>query len=287
MIYPAKKNQELRGSRSKTPLSVQDEIKDTIVQLSVLRWVKKSLKSLSRSVKKSLKSPPRGVGKAANILKPCKTTADSVPEWLAIWRRLTAEHWEKSLVTQFAVSVACHTKPHPTSFAVSLPVLNAALHSPYSLLSKLVLYKPKEIFLSDNYNDYLLQRGNGNFEDSEDSADSQSSQDTDSSQDVTEHLFPWSRMLDEAQERYEVQLNALVNECERNGDSENPVAHLKAQNSLLPLYRKELRKVLLEYLQWMRAMKKDYAFQTVMETQKRPQRYRWIWLVRIDRTSHR
>ena len=35
-----------------------------------------------------------------------------------------------------------------------------------------------------------------------------------------------------------------------------------------PLYRKELRKVLLEYLQWMRAMKKDYTFQKVIETQK-------------------
>ena len=74
-------------------------------------------------------------------------------------------------------------------------------------------------------------------------------------------LNPWSRILDEAQERHE------VDEYKRNGDSEN-VAHLKAQNALLPLYRKELRKVLLEYLQWMRAMKKDYTFQKVMETQK-------------------
>ena len=54
---------------------------------------------------------------------------------------------------------------------------------------------------------------------------------------------------------------------QRNGDSEN-VAHLKAQNALLPLYRKELRKVLLEYLQWLRARKNDYTFQKVMETQK-------------------
>ena len=113
---------------------------------------------------------------------------------------------------------------------------------------------------SDGYNDfmYLVQRGNGNLEDSEDSEDSQSSQETDSSQEVTEHLNPWSRILDEAQERHEVQLNALVDEYERNGDSEN-VAHLKAQNALLPLYRKELRKVLW-ILQWMRAMKKDYTF---------------------------
>ena len=60
-------------------------------------------------------------------------------------------------------------------------------------------------------------------------------------------LNPWSRILDEAQERHEVQLNALFDEYERSWDSEN-VAHLKAQNALLPLYRKELRKLLLEYL---------------------------------------
>ena len=58
-----------------------------------------------------------------------------------------------------------------------------------------------------------------------------------------------------------------MDEYERNGDSEN-VAHLKAQNAFLPLYKKELRKVLLEYLQWMRGMKKVYTFQKVMETQK-------------------
>ena len=62
---------------------------------------------------------------------------------------------------------------------------------------------------------FLVQRGNGNLEDSEDSEDSQSSQETDSSQEVTEHLNPWSRILDEAQERHEVQLNALVDEYER------------------------------------------------------------------------
>ena len=71
MIYPAKRSQGLRRSRSETPLSVQEEEKDTIVhQLSKPRGVKKSLKSL-----------PRGVGKAANTIKHCKTTADSVPEW--------------------------------------------------------------------------------------------------------------------------------------------------------------------------------------------------------------
>ena len=96
-----------------------------------------------------------------------------------------------------------------------------------------------------------LQRGNGNYKDSEDSLSSQatdssqSSQETDSSQ---EHLNPWSCILDEAHD--EVQLSALVDKYKRNGDSEN-AAHLEAQNALLPLYRKELRKVLLEYLQGM------------------------------------
>ena len=135
--------------------------------------------------------------------------------------------------------------------------------------------------LSDGYNYCLLQRGDGYYEDSEDSQSSQetdssqSSQEMDSSQEVTEHLNPWSRILDEAQERHEVQLNALVDEYERNGDSEN-VAHLKAQNALLPLYRKELRKVFLEYLQWMRAMKKDYTFQKVMEDLKDTDGFDWL-----------
>ena len=66
---------------------------------------------------------------------------------------------------------------------------------------------------SDGYNYCLLQRGNGFYEDSEDSQSSQEtdssqgSQETDSSQEVTEHLNPWSRILDEAQEHHEIQLN--------------------------------------------------------------------------------
>ena len=53
---------------------------------------------------------------------------------------------------------------------------------------------------SDGYNDCLLQRRNGYYEDSEDSQSSQgrdssqSSQETDSSQEVIEHLNPWSRI---------------------------------------------------------------------------------------------
>ena len=80
---------------------------------------------------------------------------------------------------------------------------------------------------SDGYNYCLLQRDNGYYEDSEHSQSSQetdssqSSQENDLSQEVRGHLNPWSRILDEAQERHEVQLDALVDEYKRNGDSEN------------------------------------------------------------------
>ena len=67
IIYPAKRSQRLRRSRSETPLSLQEEEKDTIVhQLSTPRGVKKSLKTLPRGEKKSLKSLPRGVGKLSS-----------------------------------------------------------------------------------------------------------------------------------------------------------------------------------------------------------------------------
>ena len=39
-------------------------------------------------------------------------------------------------------------------------------------------------------------------------------------------------------------------------------------DTLVPVYIKKLRKVLLENVQWMRAMKKDPTFKKVMETQK-------------------
>ena len=49
-----------------------------------------------------------------------------------------------NLVTPPAAPAACHTKPRPISFAFSLLVLKAAPHLPFSLLSMLVLFKPKK-----------------------------------------------------------------------------------------------------------------------------------------------
>ncbi|CAH3168332.1 unnamed protein product [Porites lobata] len=119
---------------------------------------------------------------------------------------------------------------------------------------------------STGYTLLYLQQGAG--KDSDFSQESEvSSQETESSQEETENLAPWLRILDEAEKRHETQLNALINDYEGNGDSEN-VARVKAENALLPVYRKELRKVLLENLQWMCAMKKDPIFKKVIETQK-------------------
>ena len=84
----------------------------------------------------------------------------------------------------------------------------------------------------------LIQKGAGKYEESE-----VSSQGTESSQEKTESLQPWSHMFDEAKKCLETQLNSLINEYEGNGDSES-VTRVKAENALLPVYRKELRKVL-------------------------------------------
>ena len=46
------------------------------------------------------------------------------------------------------------------------------------------------------------------------------------------------------------------------------MARVKTENAPVPVHRKELRKVFLENLQWMRVMKKDPTFKKVMETQK-------------------
>ena len=102
---------------------------------------------------------------------------------------------------------------------------------------------------NNNYHYNLLQQGAGKLEEESEESDfsqsevSQASQGMESSKEETENLEPWSHIFDEAEKRSETQLNALINEYEGNGDSEN-VARIKAENAVLPVYRKELRKVL-------------------------------------------
>ena len=57
------------------------------------------------------------------------------------------------------------------------------------------------------------------------------------------------------------------------------MARIKAENALLPVCRKELRIVFLEYLKWMHAMKKDSTFRKVMQTRqdlKDSEGYDWL-----------
>ena len=137
---------------------------------------------------------------------------------------------------------------------------------------------------------HFVQKGYGNFEDDDDdigssqeseqsSQSSQSSEEMDSSgEEEEEHVDPWSRTQNEVCNRHEAQLEALINEYEQNGDSP-AVARIKAENALLPVYRKEFRKVFLEFLQWMHAMKKDPTFRKVMETRqdlKDTEGYDWL-----------
>ena len=80
---------------------------------------------------------------------------------------------------------------------------------------------------------------------SQESEVSQASQGMESSKEETENLEPWSDIFDEAEKRSETQLNALINEYEGNGDSEN-VARIKAENALVPVYRRAQKSTLRE-----------------------------------------
>ena len=160
---------------------------------------------------------------------------------------------------------------------------------PLFLIQSVLKPRAVRITMFSNYN-HFVHKGYGNFEDGEDdiessqeseqsSQSSQSSEEMDSSgEEEEEHVDPWSRIQNEVCNRHEAQLEALINEYEQNGDSPE-VARIKAENALLPVYKKELRKVFLEFLQWMHAMKKDPTFRKVMETRqdlKDTEGYDWL-----------
>ncbi|KAL9960921.1 hypothetical protein ACROYT_G034429 [Oculina patagonica] len=114
------------------------------------------------------------------------------------------------------------------------------------------MYSNYNQFFQEGFGNIILPDDSGDESDDESSQeseqssqDSQSSEEIDSSQEEEEHIDPWSRIQDE----------------------------------VTSLYRKELRKVLLDYLQWMHAMKKDSTFRKVMETKyelKDTEGYDWL-----------
>ena len=80
-----------------------------------------------------------------------------------------------------------------------------------------------------------------------------------------EEKNPWAGIQEQVEERHKEKLEALITEFQKIGDSQE-VAAVKAYNSLLPLYREDLKDVLLEELKWIRALKKDSIYQAVVAT---------------------
>ena len=84
-----------------------------------------------------------------------------------------------------------------------------------------------------------------------------------------------SRFFDEAEKRHEAQLNALINEYEGNGDSEN-AACVKAKNALLPVLQKRAKKRTLREFTVDACNEKRSLLQKRDGNTKRTQRFRRI-----------
>ena len=107
-------------------------------QLSTPRRVKEITEISTKRSKEITEISTKRRWKSSQNIKHCKTTVGSVFVW--------TEHRQESLVTclQYRAG-ACHTNPHSISFTFPLLVLKAALHLPFSLLTKLMLFKPKNV----------------------------------------------------------------------------------------------------------------------------------------------
>ena len=81
----------------------------------------------------------------------------------------------------------------------------------------------------------------------------------------TEHECPWSPIQNETIARLDNELQEFIIKYQERGDPTS-VAEAKAHNILLPHYRKELRKILMEKLEWMHGMKKDPIYRRIMQT---------------------
>ncbi|KXJ08206.1 hypothetical protein AC249_AIPGENE18249 [Exaiptasia diaphana] len=109
-------------------------------------------------------------------------------------------------------------------------------------------------------------------DESDSMSDSQGSDESDSSQvssdeDDDDDSGNWERIQDEARERHKNKFETLVRHYEQEGES-HEVAEAKAENDLLPTYRKEFRKVLFEYLKWIHDLRKNYIFRQIMKTKQ-------------------
>ena len=80
-----------------------------------------------------------------------------------------------------------------------------------------------------------------------------------------EEKNPWVDIREEVKEPHKKKLEALITKFQKIGNSQE-LAGVKAYNSLVPLYREELKDVLLENLKWICALKKDPIYWEVVAT---------------------
>jgi len=134
-----------------------------------------------------------------------------------------------------------------------------------------------------------MQSSEESMEDEESSVSEQSSSEEEEEEkqmNGTKHT--WSRILNKAMNRHSTQLDELEQEYERSGDSQE-IALIKAQNSMLPVYRKALRKVLSEYLTWMLDFKRNHIYREIMDTKQRfddAEAFDWKEAMKEEERSH-
>ena len=78
---------------------------------------------------------------------------------------------------------------------------------------------------------------------------------------------PWSIIQDQVLALHKEEQEDLVHELQENGQALED-AEAQAHNKMLPVYRKELRKILLEKLEWMHEMKKDPYYRKIIKTRQ-------------------
>ena len=78
---------------------------------------------------------------------------------------------------------------------------------------------------------------------------------------------PWSAIEDKALACHEEELENLVHELQENGHTLES-AEAQPHNRMLPVYRKEVRNILLNKLEWMHEMKKDPYYRKIMKTRQ-------------------
>ena len=85
----------------------------------------------------------------------------------------------------------------------------------------------------------------------------------------------WVGIRDEVEEQQKEKLEALIAEFQKSGNSQK-VAAVKAYDSLLPLYRQEVRDVLLEDLKWMHALERTASIKKQWQRETNSGRKRYM-----------